>query len=899
MKRTRPTGGEDVSPSDERKAGKERPGIPFLPRILLHLILPPRDREFFLGDMEEQPRSSWLREILGALAFRCTPGHRTDTGGTEGHPPRKATTMLTELFSDLRFALRMMARSPGFTVVAILTMALGIGANTAMFSIVNGVIFRPLPYPEAHRVMLLSERNLSRGWSSFSIAPLNLWDWQEQNRSMELMAAYQRGSVNYNGGDRPQALTVYAVTEDFLEILGGEPSRGRGINREDLNPDGPAVAVLTHGFWLREFAGDPEVLGRTMVLDGVPHTIVGIIPEGWRPFSRSQTHLVFPMRPQPFWYSNRGSHFLHGLGRLKPGVTVEQAQADFSTIALSLEAEYPDSNTGWDALVRPLREVVLGSTRPQLLILLASVGLVLLIACANLANMTLARTTVRSRELAIRTAVGAGRGRVVRQPLAESVLLATLGGAAGVGLAYLALDAFVAGWPTILPRMQEIRMDTAVLLYSLGLSVGAGVLFGLVPAMTVARQSLNESIRQGARSLAGDGAGGWLRRGLVVAEVALAVILLVSTGLLLRSFDNLQAQDPGFQTENRLVFATPLPRARYDDAEKRVVFADEVLARLAAIPGVESAALTNMIPLEGSDEIWGFWKAANAVPGANEDASALCYRITPGYFQAMGIPILVGRGIEGQDRSPEHPVVVVSASLAKEHYGDENPVGQFIKFGRDADDPLVEIVGVVGDVMHYQLGQSSIPQVYLPFHQRVTGNVSFVLKASLPPMVLAENVRDAIADVDQDQPVLGLQEAGTLINDAVSMPRFRTLLMSGFGLTALILAVVGLYGVVAYGVSQRTREFGVRMALGASRASVLGLIFRDGGPLVALGFTVGCIGALLLSRVLEAMLFGVGARDPVVFLVVPLVLALVAATALAFPAQRATRVDPVEALGGE
>ncbi len=806
--------------------------------------------------------------------------------------------MVSELLSDLRYGVRGMARSPGFAIVALLTMALGIGANTGMFSIVNGVVFNPLPYPEQDRVVRLWESYLTQGWETFSISPLNFWDWQEQNESLELLAAYRRNSAIYSGGDRPETLISYRVTEDFLPILGGDPSLGRGITREDLNPDGEPVVILTHGFWQRAFAADEGILGRTMVLDGAAHTIIGILPEEWWPPARTRTDVILPLRPQPYWFTARSSHFLHAFGRVKQGVSVEQAQAEFSAIAAALESEYPDSNEGWGATVRPLREAVLGQTGPQLLIFLASVGLVLLIACANLANMTMARSMVRVREFAIRTAVGAGRGRVIRQLLAESLLLSALGGVLGVVLAYFGLEAFKNAWPTLLPRMQEIEVNATVLLFSLGLSFVAGILFGLFPAQSVARSDLAGSLRQGGRGLAGDRSRRWMRGGLVVAEVGLAVVLLVGTGLLVRSFSALAAEDPGFVRENRLVFEAPLAGERYSTPEGVWAFSDAAIENLRALPGVESVALSTLQPLQGDDEIWGYWlEGTPATEG--EDGNVLFNRVTPGYFEAMGIPLLAGRPIGPEDRVDGPAVVVVSEGFAEEAFPGQDALGQRIRFGRDRDEPRVEVVGVVGEVQHYSLGRSDTPQIYVPFSQRPSRNAKFVLKTSLPPMSLVRQAREAVEAVDPDQPLDGIQAAESLVSSSVATPRFRTLLMSGFGLVALLLALIGLYGVMAYSVSQRSKEIGVRMALGASRGSVLSLVFKEGGPLVGVGLILGLAGALALSRVLESMLFGVGTRDPAVFLAVPLILTGVAVLALFVPARRAARVDPVTTLGEE
>lgn len=871
-----------------RDAGRRPPA---LVRLLARLLVPAEEREFFLGDLAEGRPRSWLREILGVLLLRLAwrPNPRR-------HSSPRGDGMLRELLADLRYGVRMMVRSPAFTAVALVTMGLGIGVTTAMFSIVHGVLLKPLPYPEADRIVTLQENNLSRGWSSFSDAPLNFWDWQKQSHSFDAMAAYRTRRVTYTGGDEPQVLPAYQVTDQFLEILGGEPTLGRGITAADLEPGAPDVVLLSHGFWERAFGGSPGVLGHPMMLDGVPFTIVGVLPAGWQPLSRSGVDIVTPLKPQPYWYTARGSHFLRGLGRLKPGVTVAQAQADLSGIAAELAARYPDSNKGWGASVRSLDDALVGSSRAQLLTLMASVGLVLLIACANMANMTLARAMVRTRELAIRSAVGAGRGRVVRQLLVESTILAVAGGAVGILLAYASVKAFVAGWPTLLPRGRDIGIDLTVLLFALGVSLASGIVFGLVPALSVVHPRLAGSLGQGGRGATGDRSRRWLRAALVTGELSLAVMLLVGTGLLVRSFAALQQENPGFQTNYRLVFSTPLSSATYKSDKSVEHFVDGTLARLRALPGVDRVTVANMIPLRGSDEIWGIWRAEHAAPGVQEDASALFYRVGPDYFRTMGIPLKDGRPITADDRDNTPEVAVISASLAERCFPGENPIGRTIKFGWKADDLPVRVVGVVGDVQHYDLGEASMPQIYVPLTQHPTHGISFVLQSSVDPAGLTSGVRRAIGAVDPNQPLVNIETGRAMMAAAVSLPRFRTLLMSLFGLVALLLAAVGLYGVLAYSVSQRTREIGVRVALGASRGSVLGLVVREGAPLVLAGLALGMAGAVGLSRILKSLLFDVGTHDLLVFGSVPLILALVAFVAMLIPARRAARVDPVRAL---
>ena len=881
------------------------PRIPPFIRLLLRLIVPVTEREYLLGDLEEAPvrngsanggssrYSSWWREIGGALSLRFGSRprrtHRLVETGREAETDRKGDGMFREFLYDLRYGLRAMRRSPGFTIVAILTLALGIGATSAIFSVVNGVLLTPAPYPEPDRIIRIQERNPTLGFSSFTVSPLNFLDWKARSESFEFMTSYTTRRPAWTGGEYPENLLVYTVMEDYLEIFGAGLALGRGFTSEEFEPEAQPVAILRHDFWQRAFGGDEDIVGESIVLNGEVHTVIGVTEPEWTPVS--DVAMLLPLKPQPWWSGARGSHWLSTYGRLKPGVTLEQARAELSGIAAALEEEYPGPNEGWGVLLSPLADTLTGGLRPQLLVLLAAVALLLLIACVNVANMMLARALVRQNEVAIRMAVGAGRGRMVRQLLAESLLLASFGAVLGICLAWLGIAAF-RNWPGLLLPMQDVGLDPTVLFFTAGIAVFTGVLFGLFPALGVIRSDLHPTLRQSAVGGSGARARRW-RHGLVIVEVALAVVLLVGSGLLLRSLWLLQSEHPGFERSNRLMLTTFLTDARYEPVEQKRRFSEDVLTRLRALPGVTACSFATMIPLSGDDNLSGVFFEGRPDPAPGEEVIALYYRVSEDYFRSMGIPLKSGRSFSATDDPQTTRVVVISESLARDHYPDEDPIGRRIRLNGEWH----EIIGVTGEVQHYTLGgRNDPPQVYLLYRQDPRVSLTYVMHTAVSPLSLAQSARREVMEVDPEQPVQSIQTVERMVGESISRPRFRTLLLACFASAALLLAAIGLYGIMSFAVSQRTHEIGVRMALGADPGAVLGLMLRNGLRLVIIGVATGLIGAFALTGLLESLLFGIGVRDAAVFILAPLLLAAIALLASLLPARRATRIDPVRAL---
>ena len=797
------------------------------------------------------------------------------------------------MLQDVRYALRSLRRHPVFAFTAILTLALGIGANTAIFSAVNGVLLRPLPYPEPDRLLTIWGHQASIGRETASLP--DFLDWRKA-RSFSGMAAWANASFTVTGTGEPQVVTGAQVTPNYFRVLGVTVPRGRDF-RDAEEQDGGRVAVLSQGYWQRAYGGRAEVVGRQITLSGTPYTIVGVgarglaLPEEvdvWTPLQIDAT-------------LGRRNDFLQVIGRLAPGVTPQAAGAELATIARRLEAEYPNSNAGWGVELIGLQERMVGEIRPALLVFMGAVGLVLLIVCANVANLMLARVAAREREVTIRAALGASRRRLVRQLLTESVLLALAGGVLGLGLAVWGVSALRALDASTLPRLNEVHLDGGALAFALLLSVGTGLLFGVVPAIRVLGFDLRGGLAEGGRGLSGARAGARTRTALVLAEVALASVLLVGAALLLRSFVGLQRVDPGFTTQGILTARVTLPRARYDDPPRQVAFADALLERARALPGVSSASLSTNAPVDEGMSYWAIAVAGVEPPPPEVVQDAVVYRTSPEFFRTFGLPLIHGRLFEAGDRGESTPVAIVSQSLARRYWPGRDPVGSRLTFGDPADSATtwMTVVGVVGDVRQEGAVSPAYPQIYVPFAQVSSRSMVVALRTGRDPLALVPALKQALASVD---PNLALSRVTTMqqrLANTLARPRVNALLLAAFAATALILAALGIYGVIAYSVVQRTREMGIRVALGARAEDVLGMVMRQGLTPVLIGLALGLGAAAVGSRVLRSLLYGVAATDLATYAAVAAFLAAVAVAASYVPARRAAHSDPMTALRTE
>jgi len=798
---------------------------------------------------------------------------------------------MNTLMQDLRYAIRTLTRAPGFTVVAVLTLALGIGANTAIFTVVNALLLRPLPYSSPERLVMVWQDLRARGgpadeWAS----PGNYVDWSREKSLFEDVAAIGGWRPTLTGGAEPEPIPGEQVTYEYFNVLGVNPALGRSFRAEDDVPNAPRVAIIGDGLWKRRFGGDPSVVGRVVTLSGEPHVIVGVLPRGFRPIVASQTGEIWrPMRINRA-NASRGAIIYRVVGRLADGLSHARAQAAAATLASQLEAAHPDSNEKVGFNLQPLHDRVVGDIRPGLLALLGAVAFVLLIACANLANLLLARGSSRSRELAVRVALGAGRIRIVRQLLTESVLLASAGGIAGIVIGVWAVDGLVAIAPATAPRVGEIGLDATVFGFAALLTILTGGLFGLAPAIQSSRAAATHALKKGGR---GDVSipGRALRRGLIVTEVALALILLTGGGLLLQTFLRLQAADLGFDAHNVLVGFVNPPRVTYDTAAKHVAFYDQVYEKAKALPGVQTAALVSVLPL-GGDSDTNFAIEGRPLPRAASETPVTWYRqVTASYFDAMGMAIRRGRGFEAREAAPS---VVVNESMAKKFFPGEDALGHRIRFGEDS--PWFTIVGIVADAKVRGAREAARIETFVPYWQFPEPGMNIVLKTAGDPALLTAPLKQAVASLDPNVPVQGITTLADIVGESIEQPRFFAMLAGAFAVLALALAAVGIYGVMAYVVAQRTTEIGVRMALGATPGEVFGLVVGDGLKVTGVGVVLGIAGSIVVTQWLTTLLFGVRAGDPLTLAATAVLLLLVAAVACFIPARRATLVDPMVAL---
>ena len=802
-----------------------------------------------------------------------------------------------EMFQDLRYGLRILIKHRGFSIVAVLTLALGIGANTAIFSVVNAVLLRGLPFRDTDRLVAIWESNPLNDHNEVSAA--NFLDWREQSSVFEHLAALSYASLALTGGDEPERLQAVVVTPAFFSVLRTQPMLGRTFFPEEEKPGAARVVVLSHGLWQRRFSSDLDLIGKTITLNGVDRTVVGVMPP--------QFELQFPIQRQidvwlpriftPELAASRGSHFLYVFGRLAPGVGMAQAQTEMASLAERLAQQYPKTNTGTTVRLVSLQEQIVGKVRRALLILLGAVGFVLLISSANVANLLLGRAAAREKEIAIRAALGASRFRVVRQLLTEGALLAGVGGALGLLFAFWGIRLIISVSPATIPRLNEVAIDGRVLGFTLAISLLTGMIFGMAPALQASRPNLNESLKEGIRSSA-TGVRQRLRSLLVVGEVALALVLLAGAGLLVRSFWRLVRVDPGFNTDHVLALDVALPFAKYPRENQQAAFFRQALERIEALPGVVSAGSTLNLPLGGSNATTGVTPDDRPTP-APSDIPEIDYRLaSANYFRTLGIPLRSGREFTDRDAPGSPDVVIVNESLARRFWPDEDAVGKRVTIREDPPTPCV-VVGVVGDVRHNRLDAESKPEIYLSYLQKPNDFMEIVVRTAADPSSMVGTLRREIAAVDKDQPIHNVKTMDQILAESVSQPNFNVLLLGVFAAVAVLLAAVGIYGVISFVVTQRTREVGIRIALGARRGDVMKLVMKQGMALAFGGVAIGLAASFALTRLLEGLLFGVGASDPSTFIAITLFLMLVAAVACYLPARRAAHVDPLTALRHE
>ena len=816
---------------------------------------------------------------------------------------------MRNLFSDMRFSLRTLRRNQAFSAGAIVVLALGIGANTAIFSVVNAVLLRPLPFDDPSRIMQVWHVPPAKsfpGMTKFSVSPANYLDWRSQSSSFEQMAAYGFRSFTVGGKERPEAVQAAAVAPDFFALLRVAPLLGRTFTPDEDRPGEGHVVVLGYNFWRDHFASDRNIVGRGILLDGETYSVVGVMPETFR--FPSWGKIWIPLAWTNETRAVRGNHNYLVVSRLKKGVNIRQAQAELSAICTRLEQLYPEDDKGWGAVIQPLREELVGDVRPALLVLLGAVAFVLLIACANVANLVLAKTLARRKEIAIRTALGASRIVVLRQILAETVLLSVAGGALGLFLARFGISLIVRVLGHRIPGFMQITLDVPVLTFTLLLSVVAGVLAGLIPAVRFTRADVNEALKQGQSRGSSDVRGGGTRRLLVISEVALSLVLLIGAGLMIRSLWELRKVQPGFDPHNVLTMSVPLPRNRYSSPAGQINFFQDVLAHIRALPSIDSAGVIDSLPLSsdgGSHQPFSI--EGRPVQQMSDQPEVDVRLISPGYLQAMHIPVLRGRNLTDADATGRPGAALISDSLARRFWSKEDPIGRHITL-TFFPGVVREIVGIVGDVKLDSLDETRpVATIYVPLAQLTVPTqqtwhsfgMTFAVRTNSDPLNSVAAVTKAIREVGPDLPVVDVMSMNDVIAQSVSPQRFNMLLLASFAGLALILAAVGIYSVLSYTVRRRIREIGIRMALGASNHDVIRLVLADGLKPILAGVALGLAAALALGRVVSSLIFGVRATDPLTFAAVALLLLLVGILATIIPAYRATGIEPVRILREE
>lgn len=816
------------------------------------------------------------------------------------------------LIQDLRYGARMLRKNPGFTFIAVITLALGIGANTAIFSVVNAVLLRPLPYEQPDRLVYLTERHPK--YDAMSISYPDFTDWRAQNHVFENIGVVNYRDYNLSGRGEPERLRTGQASADLFSALGVQAKMGRLFTNEEDKVGAPAVVVLSHELWQRRFGGDPQILDQTLTLNDRPYTVIGVMPGDFS-FSR-RTELWVPvgqLSDQPSLKPRDNHPGLRGVARLKAGVTLEQARAELNAIAAQLEQQYPDSNKNVGVRIIPLLENYVSDVRRALWILLGAVGLVLLIACANVANLMLARAVSRQREMAVRVALGASRWRVMRQLLTESLVLAVAGGGLGLLIAQWGVELILAFSADSIPRTSEIGLDNRVLVFTIAVSMLTGIIFGLAPALQASRTDVQEALKETSRGVTGGRHR--LRQVLVVAEVSLTLVLLIGAGLLIRSFYRLQQVNAGFVEEHALSFRVQLPVQKYPGEQQWLNFYQQAMEKLRALPGVNEVSLTSRVPMDENDWQSGFRVVGEPLPPPGQGPSMEVSIVSPDYFRSMGIPLLRGRDFTEQDNRSsvnEEKVrnldlgerlrvglksVIVDEEFARRHWPNEDPVGKQILWGAGQNDPPVTVIGVVGRVKLYSPNEpAGFPQGYFPFLEMPDNGMSFVIKTTLEPERIIAAARQQVQAVDPDQPIYDIKSLTARRAESIAPQRFNLLLLAVFAAVAFTLAVVGIYGVMSYAVTQRTHEIGLRMALGAQTRDVLKLVVGQGMALIGIGVGLGLVGAFAVSRLLESLLFGVSATDFATFGATAVLLAGVALAACFVPACRAAKVDPMVAL---